>query len=343
MLRWYRDGLHAFRAISPAAAAVYQQLAGELERVLESGNGATGLIDRAAALTEHLNAELEAGRDRLLELHSHRPAEAERLLRQIAGEEAEADLRAYLESYWDAFGVKHEPGPGRSTVLHPGRHMLHDRFPGLPADGLTATFGRADALAHEDREYLTWEHPMVRGAMEMLTSSDLGDAALTVVRHPDFRPGTPLLELLYLVECAAPAELGAGRFLPPTCIRLLLDARGTDRSAELSRDVLQGQCLVHKRRLAETLLKTLSDTLRHLFDRGSALAEEAGRGIVDSALTGMRQQLGDELSRLRALAAVNPSVRDDELEQLEARHALLAEHMGNARVRLDAARVVVMQ
>ncbi len=343
LLRWYRDGLQAFRTISPAAAAVYQQLAGELERVLESGNGATELIDRAATLTEQLNAELEAGRDRLLELHSHRPAEAERLLRQIAGAESESDLRAYLESYWDAFGVKHESGPGRSTVLHPGRHMLHDRFPGLPADGLTATFDRTDALAHEDREYLTWEHPMVRGAMDMLTSSDLGDAALTVAKHPDFRPGTPLLELLYLVECAAPAELGSGRFLPPTCIRLLLDARGADRSAELSRDALQGQCLVHKRRLAETLLKTLSDTLRQLFERGSVLAEKAGRGIVDRALTEMRQQLGDELSRLRALAAVNPSVRDDELEQLEARHTLLAEHMGNARVRLDAARVVVMQ
>ena len=129
LLRWYRDGLHAFRAISPAAATVYERLAGELDRVLESGSGADQLIDRAAALNEQLSAEMEAGRDRLLELHSHRPAEAERLLRQIAGEEAEADLRAYLESYWDAFGVKHEPGPGHSTVLHPGRHMLHDRFP----------------------------------------------------------------------------------------------------------------------------------------------------------------------------------------------------------------------
>jgi ATP-dependent helicase HepA len=221
--------------------------------------------------------------------------------------------------------------------------MLHDRFPGLPADGLTATFSRADALAHEDRAYLTWEHPMVRGAMEMLTSGDLGDAALTVVSHPDFRPGTPLLELLYLVECAAPAELGAGRFLPPTCIRLLLDARGVDRAAELSHEVLQGQCLLHKRRLAETLLKTLAGTLRQLFERGAAQAEEASRRIVDSALAEMRQQLGDELARLRGLAAVNPSVRDDELERLEARRALLAEHMDNARVRLDAARVVVMQ
>ena len=343
LLRWYRDGLHAFRAISPAAAAVYERLAGELDEVLESGSGADQLIDRAAALTEQLNVELEAGRDRLLELHSHRPAEAERLLRQIAGAEAEAELRTYLEGYWDAFGVKYESGPGHSTVLHPGRHMLHDRFPGLPADGVTATFGRADALAHEEREYLTWEHPMVRGAMEMLTSGDLGDAALTVVSHPDFRPGTPLLELLYLVECSAPAELGAGRFLPPTCIRLLLDARGADRAAELSHEALQGQCLVHKRRLAETLLKTLSDTLRQLFEQGAALAEGAGRQIVDTALVEMRQQLGDELARLRGLAAVNPSVRDDELEQLEARRALLAQHMGNVRVRLDAARVVVMQ
>jgi len=343
MLRWYRDGLHAFRAISPAAPAVYAQLGGELQEVLHSGSGADALIERAAALTERLNTELEAGRDRLLELHSHRPVEAQRLLRRISAEEAQADLQSYLEDYWDAFGVRHEPGPGRSTVLRGGRHMLHDRFPGLSPGGLTATFSRIDALAHEDREYLTWEHPMVRGAMEMLTGNDLGDAALTVVSHPEFRAGTPLLELLYLVECVAPAELGAGRFLPPTCIRLLLDARGRERSAELEHGVLRGQCLVHKRRLAETLLKTLDATLRGLFERGAELAETQGREIVDTSLTQMEQQLDEELARLRALAAVNPGVRADELEQLQARRTLLAQHLGNARVRLDAARVVVMQ
>ncbi len=57
----------------------------------------------------------------------------------------------------------------------------------------------------------------------------------------------------------------------------------------------------------------------------------------------MEQQFGEELGRLRDLAVVNPSVREDEPEQLEVRRALLAQHMGNARVRLDAARVVVMQ
>lgn len=340
---WYRDGLRAFQAVSPAAGTVHERLAEELATVLATGAGIASLITGAAALREQLSAELESGRDRLLELHSHRPEQAERLMREITEADADESLRLYMGQYWDAFGVKHEAGPGNSIVLQPGRHMLHERFPGLAADGATATFSRDDALAHEDREFLTWEHPMVRGAMEMLTSGDLGSAAFTLVSLSDFRPGTPLLELVYVVECAAPAELDVSRFLPPTCIRLVLDAQGMDRSMQLSHESLRGQCLFPKRNLAESLLKRLTGTLKGLFARGRELADEAGRGVADAALDNMARELEDELARLRALANVNPNVRDDELEHLEFRRESLAGYLRNAKVRLDAVRILVVQ
>ena len=146
-----------------------------------------------------------------------------------------------------------------------------------------------------------------------------------------------------MIECAAPPELEVGRFLPPSGIRLVLDIQGMDRSTQVSHERLRGQCLSSNRKLAESLLTRLSGTLRGLFERGRELADAAGTEIADNALSTMERQLGDELTRLRALAKVNPNVREDELEHLELRRVTLAEYLGNAKVRLDAARVIVVQ
>lgn len=220
--------------------------------------------------------------------------------------------------------------------------MRQERFPGLPEQGVTLTFERADALVHEDREFLTWEHPMVRGAMDLLVSDELGTTALTLARHPGFRPGTLLLELLYLVECPAPAALQVRRFLPPTLIRLLLDSQGQDHAADLPEGVPAGRCLAGERTLARTLLTHLGGTLRALIDLGQGRAEGAGRQLAEKALARMHRELDEEWARLHHLARLNPNVRPEELEQITTRRAALEGHLGDTGVRLDALRVIVM-
>ncbi len=342
LFRWYRDGLGAFQAPCPAAAGVYERQQAALLETLATGRGVDELLSEAADLTRRINTDLEAGRDRLLELHSHRPQQSARLVEAIREGDGDDGLMDYLTRYWDAFGVEHEPGPGASTVLRPGRYMRQDSFPGLPGDGLTITFNRADALAHEDRDFMTWEHPMVRDAMDMLASDDLGSAAFTLVQHPDHKAGTPLLEMLFVVECAAPAGLQASRFLPPTCLRLLLDAKGRDQADALPPRELRGRCLSRERKLAAKLLEHLKDTLDGLMEQGGRRADDWGIDLAGAAVISMQRELDGELDRLRYLAGVNPNVRADEIEHLEARREALDHYLRDARVRLDALRVVVM-
>jgi ATP-dependent helicase HepA len=184
---------------------------------------------------------------------------------------------------------------------------------------------------------------MVRGAMELLGSAELGSAAVTVCTHPDYKTGTLFLELLYLTECIAPAALEAGRYLPPTCQRLLLDVKGHDQADLLSYDTLQGLDLSQNKKLAETVIKSQSERLKLLFRLGEEMAEQASAEFVEEALERMREELDNTLQRLLALAQVNRNVREDEIEQIEARRELLTIHLKDTRVRLDAARVVVMR
>ena len=343
LMRWYRDGLHSFEAVCPAASAVFAEMQDELDSALSGETSLERLIHDAARLTHRLNEELESGRDRLLELHSHHPQQAEELVQQLKQPGDVTPLPAFMHRFWDAFGLEHEAGPGRSRVIRRGAHMLSDHYPGLVGGAATVTFDRADALAHEDRLFLTWEHPMVRGSLEMLGSGELGSAAVTVCEHPDFRTGTVFLETLFLVECLAPGGFEIQRFLPPTCLRYLLDGKGNNRADELAHEALQGLCLAQNRKLADTVIKSQAERVKLLLKHATTLAEQAGKDVAAQAMATMQAELTEERERLIALARINRNVRDDEIERIAARQEALAGYLQTTRVRLDAVRVVVMR
>jgi len=343
LLRWYRDGLGSLEAICPAASAVYDRLGYRLRDALADAALLDALISDAAGLTRRINAELEAGRDRLLELHSFRAERAAELLALLRTPVEVVPLADYMAAYWDAFGIEHEGGPGQSMVLRPGAHMLHDHYPGIADEPLTVTFDRGDALAHEDRQFLTWEHPMVRGSIEMLTSAQLGGAAVSVCSHPDYRTGTVFLEALFIIECMAPPGLEVQRFLPPTCLRYLLDAQGADLSGTLAHTRLKGLCLSHNRKLADTVIASQADRIKLLSEHAERLAQAEAEKIAARARDRMVEELDAEVQRLTALAGVNASVRQDEIQRVLRRRESLAEHIQHTRTRLDALRVVVMR
>ncbi len=345
LYRWYTEGLDALAQHCPAAAAVYERLGERLRTTLAQGAEPNGgdvdaLVQDAAALRETLNAELAAGRDRLLELGSNRADVSAELVQGVEEMDRDPALFEYLNAFWDAFGVDQEPGPGGSLVLHPGRHMLQEHFPGLPEDGLTVTFDRNHALAHEDRAFLTWEHPLTLAAMDQLAGSDLGSAAVILTRNPDFSAGALLLEMLYVAECPAPPALQVRRFLPRLGLRLLLDERGRDHAEAIATDGLIGKCLTGNRKLANALITAKQEALEHMFAAGEARAEQAVSEMRDAAVARMQAMLDIEIERLSALARVNPAVRDEEIAQLQLRRERLAQLLSRAHLRLDALRLV---
>ncbi len=341
LYRWYAEALDAFRANCPAASALDEGLGARLGEALADPSQVDALITEAAALRETLNAALEAGRDRLLELHSHRPAVSAKLAHAMQTQDLDRGLRDWLIALWDAFGVEHEPGPGVSTIIRPGRHMLQERFPRLPEDGLTVTYDRGDALSHEDRAFLTWEHPMVRDALELIAGSDLGTSVVLLARDPRFSTGSLLLEMLHIAECPAPVDLDIGRFLPPTLLRLAVDEQGRDRADEILHDDLYGHCMTTKRKLARTLIAAKGKQIEGMLAAGEGLARTAADALQATAAERMRQVLDAEIERLAALAAVNPTIRPEELEQLRDERGRLDAAFGHIHLRLDALRLVV--
>lgn len=340
-LHWYADGLNAFESTCAVGSSLYQEFKTSLLSALENPAQTSELMQQVAQRRHQLEAELEAGRDRLLELHSCPPFVAERLRDSIEQKDAASSVSDYMLDYWDAYGVEHETGTGASMILHPGSHMLHETFPGLAQEGSTVTFQRTHALAHEDHLFLSWEHPMVRGSMELLTTSDLGSVTLSVLQDSAFPKGSLLLELIYIVECAAPAELEIKRFLPPTPVRLLLDDKGNNHAGEFSHVELTGHCLYRERKTAAAVIKSRDAMIRAMLQRGDLMAGHVGKALATDAEKKMNGELGQELARLRYLAQLNANVREDELEFMTQRIDWLSQALQRASVRLDAIRVLV--
>jgi len=341
LLHWYDSGLNAFGNTCAVGSALYQEFKTRLLSALENPVQANELMEQVTQRRHQLEAELEAGRDRLLELHSCPSDAAERLRDSIEHRDTVASVSEYMLDYWDAYGVEHETGTGASMILHPGSHMLHETFPGLAEEGATVTFQRIHALAHEDHLFLSWEHPMVRGSIELLTTSDLGSVALSVLQDSVFPKGGLLLELIYIVECAAPAELEIKRFLPPTPVRLLLDDKGNNHAGEFPHAELTGHCLSRDRKTAAAVIKARDAMLRAMLQRGDLMAGHVAKALATDAEKKMLAELEQELARLRYLAQVNANVREDEIEFMTQRIDGLAQALRRASVRLDAIRVLV--
>ncbi|HYQ73169.1 MAG TPA: RNA polymerase-associated protein RapA, partial [Gammaproteobacteria bacterium] len=197
MLRWYDAGLAAFAQPCPAGYTVFVETGHALLDALRQAGDADALIAATRERRTRLNAELQRGRDRLLEYNSCRPRRAAALRERIAAADAEPGLAAYLERLFDTYGIDTEPHSPHSLVIRPGDHMLTGDFPGLRPEGMTVTFDRQTALANEDRQFLTWEHPLVSGAMEMILSNEPGNTAMCTLKYAAVEPGTLLLECLY--------------------------------------------------------------------------------------------------------------------------------------------------
>ncbi|MAT91805.1 MAG: RNA polymerase-associated protein RapA [Halioglobus sp.] len=342
LLDWYDVGLNLFRDSCSAGNLIFDTFAQRLlVQLVARDDTFTQLLDDSAEFTAATRRELREGRDRLLERNSCRPGIAAQLIEQIVADQGGPALEDYLESLCEAFGVDQEHHSEQSWVLRPSEHMLTGHFPYVGDEGTTVTLDRDTALAREDMEFLTWEHPMITEAMDMVHSTELGNAAIGTIKLKGVAPGTMLLEVLYTVNCIAPRGLGVERFLPLSPMRLLVDARGKDLADIVPHERLNQLIEKVRKSAALAIIKQVHDEVEAKMALASAAAQERLQQILDSAEAQMRELLGGELERLRALREVNPAIRAEELDHLSWQIQECAVHIRHANLQLQGLRLII--
>ena len=344
LYRWYDEGLNAFRANNSAAQQVADTLHDELQ-ILLSNNDAEKIglfIEKTHALSIEVEAELNNGRDQLLELNSCRKEIADEFIDELSAYENEGTLWDYMESMFDCYGVDTEEFSADSHTLTPSEHLRCETFPYLnQEDGLSVTVSRAQALAREELQFLTWEHPLVAASMDMVLSSETGNATLSTVKHPDLKAGQFFLECLFVVEHSAPAELQINRFLPPTPIRVLINQSQKDVTADFSHDDLRDSGVNFDKHAITAFLNKQRTLILKLLAFAEQQAQLQKESICEHATATMLESLTAEIKRLVRLQKVNLSIKNDEIEDLKDKTLLIHENIQIAQLRLDAVRFVI--
>ncbi|MEP5764552.1 MAG: RNA polymerase-associated protein RapA [Halieaceae bacterium] len=342
LLHWYHDGLNQFEESCSAGFAIFEQFDQRLgAQLLQADDEFAQLIADTRDFTLATRAELREGRDKLLERNSCKPEVAQALIQDIVISEDSAALSDYLELLCDSYGVDQEFHSEHALILRPTDHMLTGHFPGLQEDGTTVSFSRESALSREDMEFLTWEHPMMVEAMEMVATTELGNAAIATLSLKGIPPATLLLETVYSINCVAPAYLQVERFLPISPIRLLVDHRGKDLAEIMPHSRLNELCQKVKKPVALQVIKQVREQVEEKMLHANSLAEVRRADLLGSAERRMRKELGEELARLQALREVNPSIRQVELDHLEYMIEECAAHISHASLQMQALRLIV--
>ncbi|TNI28732.1 RNA polymerase-associated protein RapA [Aeromonas veronii] len=341
---WYHDGLDAFEQTCPTARPVFEAVREELFELLAANTGDQAALDalliKTRELHEPLKARLEQGRDRLLEIHSSGGATAQQLVDKLAAEDDDTGMISFALKMFDEIGVNQDDRGENALVLTPGDHMLVSSFPGLPQDGMTITFDRNTALSRDDMALLSWDHPMMRGGIDLILGSEIGATSVALLKNKALPIGSILLELIFVAESAAHPQLY--RFMPPTPIRLLMDKNGQNLGEKVAFDAFNRQLTPVNRHLGSKLVTASQPVIHGLIGQGQAIAEELKAGIVDKARAQMAQTLQQDLDRLEALKAVNPNVRDSELDYLRNLQAELHHLIDQTQLKLDAIRFIVV-
>jgi ATP-dependent helicase HepA len=219
--------------------------------------------------------------------------------------------------------------------------MGHYHYPELPEDGIRVTYDRDTALAMEDVGFFSWENPVVQQAMDLAITDTKGNSTMIAVKHPQIKAGGLLVEVLHVVDCVAPAELMADRYMPSSIIRALITPTLDDVSETIRYQPFTNELLdVPKETLCQ-ILDSQADGIKAMTDKARQFARDELEELKKRALSEMNRSLHQEIGRLTELQKLNSSIRADELDHLHLALESLTDAITNSDVRMDAIRIIV--
>nr|MBV6630145.1 RNA polymerase-associated protein RapA [Oceanococcus sp. HetDA_MAG_MS8] len=342
LLRWYKDGLDAFEHFGQANSVLRTHFDAELQAALASPDQAQieELIQATQNKRSELLQELEQGRDRLLELHSCKDDIAQSLANGLVEADRDAGLLRYLEQVCDGFGIDIDTKDAGSYVLRPAQNY-EQGFKDISSDGTAFTQNRAMALAKEDHQFLSWEHPLITESFDRVMGSSRGNTALGVIRGTEVPPGTLMLECVYQVQVSAPRALQIGRYLPPRTFRVVIDHELGQRQAQLPFDLIRGHVRGLRLDRVKSALQQKQQVLENMLSTAEDLVQAKLPELMASAHNKVDEDLVKELERLKYLQSVNPNVRQVEIDHLESSIDEVRAAVDQASIGLAAIRILI--
>ena len=342
LCRWYHEGLNMFEKNVPAAGMTGEAVRENLIAILKGDYKKIPCTESLIAETRKQCAELsqviEQGDGRrspeISSIHPERAMEVKNAIIEVQKKRLSARVMELLFKHYGV--VSEDANNGKWHLMT--EYVTDRRFPLPRQERPLITYDREIALLREDIEFISIDHPMVTDALDLFLSSDFGTSVLCVWSVPGEHE--LLLEAIFILECLAPENLNAARFLPPMPIRVVVNRNVEDvtskflpalmnpRCKEISMDTLQSQNIA------------LEDTIPPMQEKAEAFAADAAKPLIERSLSTMRKAFDEEIDRLLHLQEKDLSFPTWEMELCRKEKDSLEKYLAASRVRCDSIRVI---
>ncbi|MDR1759133.1 MAG: RNA polymerase-associated protein RapA [Fibrobacter sp.] len=251
MFHWYNEGLNAFGAPLMSGGELFLKYTDVLiETLYEPQIKLKSFLDEVIPLVKADSAELrksiEKGRDKLLEFNSRDERAAAEIIAEIQKFDADKRLKNLVFETLQANGLDIEKSPiPECFVITTGPQVEAGTIPGMPDAGmiaqdseeseqsvresaLTATMDRKQAMLHDNVDFLSWEHPLTLGMIDMATATGKGTTACTIWTGSGRQNFMMLFN--FILEPSVMPEWGLSDIAGPHFIRVLVDGDGNNAS-----------------------------------------------------------------------------------------------------------------
>ena len=342
LLPWYEQGMNAFTQCNAIGRKLYDAFGAEIEQAItEQQPLSSELLEQTKELHKTWLEHNREGQDKLQALNACRPETAGKIIEQIHSDSDTDTLADFMIAFFDRFGVNNEVLDEERWFIRPGEHMRVGSLPGLPDDGITITFDRVTALNFEDTDFLSWDHPMVQAALELLTADDFGSTCVAELKNPAIPAGSWFLELDFASIVPAPKAAALQEFCPLQSLRLLFNGQGQELSAKVSRELLDQQSNFIDKKTARQVLRQLRDAAQKLIQSGQQQARKWQQEQLEQVRQEATAALQHERQRLLDLQKKNPSVRSSEIEAINWREEQITAALESPQLSLQAVRILV--
>jgi ATP-dependent helicase HepA len=346
IFNWYNEGMGAFTHSAKGASVVYQRLETLLieylnhpEKCLTDAKILNDFINTTKTEYQKIAHHLEEGRDVLVELNSFNDKEAHHIINQVKAHDEESDLIHFMNEIFSELGVDVEDLDDTVFYIKPSDNMYVPHFPCLSIDGIRITYDRSTARKREDVEFLTWDHPLVVGAIDLILSNSLGNTSVTMRRK--VAPGAKtFLECFYTLQLVAPKEFSPERFFPLETIRVLIDSSCEDFSAKWSHSDISEKIVQASPEFTTKARNIPKLALQKILFKAHELAKDKSQKIIEDSKIEMHKFLTEEKHRLTELMKINPSVRIEEINSFDLQLKTLDECFHKIDVTLDSIRII---
>ena len=262
---------------------------------------------------------------------------AEQLVEKIKAADQDLGLEIYMTKVFEHFGIEMEDLAPRTYLLRPAR-TNREAFPSIPDAGISVTFDRKRALSREDVSFISWDHPMITGALDMVISLGTGAASFGVLKGAG--GNGILLEAVFVLETTGGKGIYVDRFLPNTPLRVVVNHSGDEVTVDypvdlFNKQLIPGQIddLIGNESFVDTILPEMIKT-------AIEIAEQEKLKGIDVGLKSMNQTLDHEIGRLAYLYKRNKAIRPDEIRTALDEKNVLTTLIGDARIRMDSLQLI---